>query len=647
MNGAAKPDDRASRTKPTNTRQRGLADLHPFPQERVWRAIDLLASQPVSLAGLSKTQRDRLVITAVIDDEGAEHVVSRFVDARWNLQSIWVTQNDQPSARWIAWATDVPQTLLDDAKAAIYAWYKRGIDNTKLPSGKSLKSIAASGMRTLRLLAAQGIQRFDQVKPIHLADLVQRWKPSLQPSSILNQLKIVDLVWHFSEDVLYPMSSHPWGGVAFGYYCGIDDGKRGEGPRRGKTSVIPPSIQAAVFNYAERCLASAEKLLQERDSERRLPESHELKRVRDAVLYLLQITSGMRNNEAISVKRGAWRREIVDGVEYCWVTARETKTGKGLVDYLIPPETIHALELLARYAEPLQRRLADEIIWLEQRVARLESPAFPETVDGGQEERIALLLRLATAKASVDNVFLGRTVYDKDGSGFNSRIETLSNRACLDALARLAKGAGVSWKLDNHQCRRTFAWTVANSRLGRSSLIFIKWQLKHSSINMSQLYAANPNQDSGLYDQFYEELVAAQAEVLEDWFEEGVALAGGGGRRIMKARAIAIKDRKSLLRHTAEIVNIRSTGHSWCLAEQRGCVGEGIYEAIRCGSCSAGVIDQSHAITWQQIHLNNLQLAQIRDCGPAVEIRAKREVAMSATVLKELGIPLPTIDSTT
>jgi len=349
----------------------------------------------------------------------------------------------------------------------------------------------------------------------------------------------------------------------------------------------------------------------------------------------------MRNNEAIAVKQGAWRRETIDGVEYCWVTTTESKTGKGSVDFLVPPETLRALEVLARYAKPLQDRLLREISWLEKRLERLDVNLRTRHDADLASERIALLQRLGTAKASAGNLFLGRTVYDKDGSGQGSRIEVLSNHACLDALARLARGAGVRWKLNNHQCRRTFAWIVANSRLGRSGLVFVKWQLKHSSISMSQLYAANPRQDKGLYEEFYEEIVAAQAEVMASWFEDDAALSGGAGRKIMQTRAIAVKDRESLLRHTAETVTIRSTGHSWCLAEQQGCVGEGIYEAIRCGSCSAGVIDASHAATWQQIHLNNLQLAGITDCGPAVEKRAKREIAMSTAILNDLCIPVP------
>ncbi len=31
--------------------------------------------------------------------------------------------------------------------------------------------------------------------------------------------------------------------------------------------------------------------------------------------------------------------------------------------------------------------------------------------------------------------------------------------------------------------------------MGRTSLVFLKWQLKHSSMSMTQLYASNPLQE--------------------------------------------------------------------------------------------------------------------------------------------------------
>ena len=86
--------------------------------------------------------------------------------------------------------------------------------------------------------------------------------------------------------------------------------------------------------------------------------------------------------------------------------------------------------------------------------------------------------------------------------------------------------AGVDWRLSPHQLRRAYAWTFVRHRLG--NVLFLKEQFKHSSIEMTQLYAANPMQDDALFedlftmDKFDEELVtqsreAARSKPLKFW----------------------------------------------------------------------------------------------------------------------------------
>ncbi|MFP3631601.1 integrase, partial [Burkholderia sp. SIMBA_045] len=130
--------------------------------------------------------------------------------------------------------------------------------------------------------------------------------------------------------------------------------------------------------------------------------------------------------------------------------------------------------------------------------------------------------------------------------------------------------AGTEWDLANHQCRRTFAYNVANSRLGRMGLVFLKWQLKHASMSWTQLYAASPYQDHALYREFEEEMFEARLGLLEGWAHPDALLSGGAGKKIMQTRARAARDLKQLLRQTAESVELRSTGHAWCISGTRG-----------------------------------------------------------------------------
>ena len=63
------------------------APVVDLPSPRAPRAFELLAAQPISLAGMTPAERDAVVVTAVADTDGREHVISRFGDRVWNLAS--------------------------------------------------------------------------------------------------------------------------------------------------------------------------------------------------------------------------------------------------------------------------------------------------------------------------------------------------------------------------------------------------------------------------------------------------------------------------------------------------------------------------------------------------------------------------------
>jgi hypothetical protein len=68
-----------------------------------------------------------------------------------------------------------------------------------------------------------------------------------------------------------------------------------------------------------------------------------------------------------------------------------------------------------------------------------------------------------------------------------------------------------------------------------------------------------------------------------------------------------------------------------------------VYDPTLCGGCSQAVIDRDQACAWQMIHLDNLQLAAITDCGAAAAQKAERAIKRSVQVLHKLGVPLPTV----
>jgi hypothetical protein len=231
---------------------------------------------------------------------------------------------------------------------------------------------------------------------------------------------------------------------------------------------------------------------------------------------------------------------------------------------------------------------------------------------------------------------LGRNSYGgKIKKGYH--VEALSGLGSNAAFGRLAKAAGSDWLLKTHQCRRTYARYFVESRMGRTSLIFLKWQFKHSSMSMTQLYASNPQQDLALFDEILLQMAEYKIDLIESWLNEQ-PLAGGAGEKIVEMRAIPIKDRAALLAQTAPHANIRATGHGWCIATERGCGGAGLYEATRCPTCTNSVIDESFADTWQDIYWQQQELLKIEDAGPAVRQRAVRDLQVALNVITSLGL---------
>lgn len=610
-----------------------------MPVSQVPRAFELLATQPISLVGMTPAERDAVVVTAVADAAGREHVVSRFGDRVWDLASEIEAKNRKGAGLKIAWPENVPKALVDDAKAALYCALRRGPHGVKW-AGSYVFSAAIAAAPTLRHLTQLGVSNFSEVRALHLSDHIKDLRLKLTPQTVYSRLQVVDLVWSFHMDVLHPLPEHPWAGLTVWKASGGNEDVGGPAGRTGKTPVIPRSVQRTLFAYCEARLDDADMLFRSRDAGAITGYSKQLTAIRDAVLYLVQITSGMRNSESTGITSGCWRTEVRNGVTYHWVRTREIKTTGGTeVDFLVPPEAIRALEMLQRYAQPLQARLADEAKWLEGLLAT--GPDASGRLGNGVLVAEAVQ-RLNHVRVIGRYLVLGVSTRESDHLGTGSRVEVLSGASCGLQMKQLAKAAGADWTLDNHQCRRTFGYNVANSRLGRMGLVFLKWQLKHASMSWTQLYAANPYQDHTLYREFEEEMFEARLDLLEGWASSDAPLSGGAGKKIMQTRARAARDLEQLLRQTAEGVELRSTGHAWCISGTRGCHGQGVYDPSMCGGCSQAIIDKEQAPAWQMIHLDNLRLAAITDCGPAVTDKARRAVERSTQVLQDLGVPVPT-----
>lgn len=590
------------------------------------KAYDVLVAQPVSAHGLSESQRQQIVISAIMSNTGETLIMSRLGDAQWDLRPFFDQANVSRCFKFIVWDTALPKALIDDCKAVVYAWFKRGLPSSKPPIARGITTLAvASVMPFLRWLKDLGIVRFNDVRPLHISNYVYYCKSELKlrALTLYGRLRIIDFLWVFASEMTYPLQQDPWGGSTLWRVSGIgkSTGINSADKNVGRTSIIPPDDQSKIFNHCESIVSEADAELAVNGIGYLPCDEQVFIRVRDAVLYIVSITSGMRNDEAIGIEAYRWRREYKNGVLFCWVSTIEHKTGKGLVEYLVPELTLNALSVLVRYSAGIRKELEQEIRALEKNL----SPNDPAEH----------LLRLEKARRDFKKLFLAR--YTHDGKTGPRSVGALSGAASNHAFERTAKASGSDWPLRTHQCRRTYARCFVESRMGRTSLIWLKWQFKHSSMSMTQLYASNPQQDMALFDEIMQQMTEFKIDLIESWLDDQ-PLAGGAGEKIVELRAIPIKDRTALLAQTAPHANIRATGHGWCIATERGCGGAGLYEATRCPGCKNSVIDEFFASTWQDIYSQQQELIRIVDAGPAVRQRAERDLQVALDVINSLGL---------
>ncbi|QOU02572.1 MULTISPECIES: tyrosine-type recombinase/integrase [Pseudomonas fluorescens group] len=592
----------------------------------VLKAYDVLIAQPLTANGLSPAERNAIVISAIVNELGETLVLSRFGDAQWDLRPFFDQANVAPSYKFINWDMSMPQALIDDCKAVAYAWFKRGLPGSKPPIARGITTFAvASVMPFIRWLNNLEVSRFADVRPIHISNYVHHCKNELKlrPLPLYGRLRVIDFLWVFTADTMFPLQSDPWGDSKLWRICGIGKVKGLDSANKnvGRTDIIPSDEQSKIFNYCESIVREMKAELAVSGIGYHPSDERMSIRCRDAVLYIVSITSGMRNDEAIGIEVGAWRREVKNGVKFCWVSTIEHKTGKGRVEYLVPELTLDALDLLAKYSVTIRKELELEI----RSLARTIDPSNPAEH----------LLRLDKARKDSKKLFLGR--HAQGGKLQDKHVEALSGQASNAAFDRIAKAAGSDWPLRTHQCRRTYARCFVESRMGRTSLIYLKWQFKHSSMSMTQLYASNPLQDLTLFDEILQQMTEFKIDLIESWLDDQ-PLAGGAGEKIVELRAIPIKDRAALLAQTAPHANIRATGHGWCIATERGCGGAGLYEATRCPGCKNSVIDEFFAGTWQDIYIQQKELIKIEDAGPAVRQRAERDLQVALDVITSLGL---------
>lgn len=599
-------------------------------RKRIGKAYELLADQPTSLAGMSAEERGNVVVSAVLDDDGNTVVLSRVNDLVWEMWPFVTKSSTRKSKKRLDWS-GIPEAYREACQNVLYRYWKVGRPGWEAPEISTLYQVLSKLCIFCRFVAKFKLKSLADVGQFHIANFVAEQKREqthritkktvkLSPVTLLRHFMAVELLYQFRAEHNGAVQVHPW---ADSSACDMAEsvGDAAQNARKvALTPLIPVEVAQRLFLYSEGILQRAEALLDDLDrGERSGFKSPEITAIRNACFYMLGVLTGMRSSELSSIEIGAGRTEVKNGITFHWVAGVEHKTKKGLVEYLMPAMGHDILRILERWAKPYQERLAEQIAAME----KLEHQLSPEDFEW-----------LSDARLNTRKLFLG--------NGRNG-IVPVSDDAWTTKLLAFAQKAGVDWKLAPHQMRRLYAYTFVRHRLG--DLLFLKEQFKHSSIDMSQLYGSNPLQDAGLYDDILTELMTYKVGVVAQWMEKDEPLAGGAAEKIKELRAHDFESRKELLNDTSHRVNMRSTGHSWCLAQDEGCGGSGLYAKGECGGCKNGIIDGRFIPIWQEAYRHHKELRkEAAQMGPGVVKRVERDLAQAANILKDLGLDVDAKD---
>src|SRR5437867_1373634 len=255
------------------------------------RDYTLLASQPLSVAGLEDAARDAIVISAV--RRGDEPIIiSLYGDDLWELWPYFEQSNVQRCEKRIDWSTMRP-SFVPGTKAILYRYWVAGTPGLVRPVARSIRSYFYSRQVFVKWLEKMAIRRFAEIRPLHIAAFVEDCRArgvTLKGQVIL--YRAIELLYALRRHSPDALMQHPWRDSTAARMSGL------HGPASiwvAQTPVIPDDVLRRLFQYAETRLNNAGRILDERDRGNRHPcRDPDLLQLRNACAFLIGILSGMR-----------------------------------------------------------------------------------------------------------------------------------------------------------------------------------------------------------------------------------------------------------------------------------------------------------------------------------------------------------------
>ena len=559
-------------------------------------------------------------VISLIAENSGYRVLSRYEDEVWDLSPYAQTANRDPSAMRLCWS-GFPPGFVPGVKAVVHRYWVTGRPGGIRPAATSVYLLFTSLRRFLCWVRSFGIERLADIAPLHCMAWVQRCRDrNMAPRSQKMSYWAIEALYIFRASGNDAMPAHPWPESSARRLAGLTSLDQ----TVPSTKLIPPLIVERLFRNALELIDRADAIIDRRDAGRISWRHTDLVLLRTACYVVLGLVSGCRNHELASIETGAIRQSTHEGEVFYWLRGHSLKTHTGYTEWMIPEIGVRCVRVLERLAVPLQAEIREHLARVERYLA---------SISPDNREYTPLLSQRRSLGADQHRLFIGK---------LNGHVPAcLTASRWKHAMQQFARYIGEDWPLATHQLRRTFAANVAHHVLG--DLVYLKHHYKHWSLDMTALYALNAQQEEDLFDEVLHAVRERRIRIIEHWLDNDAMIIGGAAGPIKafraKHRLASVASRRKLIEDTADLVNIRATGHGWCLASDVGCGGVGLYEPTRCRERRNSVLDESHVPVWKNILAHQRELiTTAADCGPSGQRRIERDLAEAERVLREFGI---------
>ncbi len=643
------------------------------------RSFALTAQESLG-AILEKNMGDRrgLPITWIVGEDGVRLPLSRYGDDVVDF----TPYISNPAAGTTAInLSALPNEWRDSYLDVILNFWRFGRPGSSAPKASTVVRAAHQLSLFVRWLSDRGISRFADVRPLHATTFAnylhdspitaQSREGELRKNrGVGNVLWATTLPWDLRARIADAMPGPP-----FEEESGITKASRSSkrGPYEASTYCMSLHEFSTLFQACECSLEHADEYIAALEMRHKLlsKESNKtvtrkvlddrfrhwlksnlgistyelnarIKLIREAAATELALLVGQRVSEVLSLECGCYFERELEGASLGWLKGRTYKTSQNTTtwtdtEWLAPTRVAVIVSYLERLSAVIRPVLHDEIAAIRHRIQRAKST----------NEKAQLSAKLMIANRSLNSIFLTRSV--SKGFASHESVRIVSHGTFALWLRAMAKKAGLSCPINPHVFRRTFAYMVV--RHCNADIRYLKVHFQHWTLETTQLYATHDSRDEDLADEIGQSILDAKTDLVSTWLDQDEILAGAAGEHIRHTRekpefqAHTLKDRKALARSLHEGLNIRPTGHSWCVAAgSPPCGGRGLYDASECASgCGSAVISEREIPVWKQLTIQLLAAESLDDSGPGGAQLVARSLAVFDDVLKPFGLSVAAI----